>query len=137
VLAGIGIQWLGWNWLDPVTALLVGVVVALGAFALLRDAFNAAMDAVPANLDQAAVHDLLAAQEGVTAVHHLHIWSLGAGEIAMTAHLVRPARGDHDAFIDRVVRELDARFGINHPTLQIEHGGACEHDLHDRAPHGH
>ncbi len=137
VLAGIGIQWLGWNWLDPVTALLVGVVVALGAFALLRDAFNAAMDAVPANLDQAAVRDLLAAQDGVTAVHHLHIWSLGAGEIAMTAHLVRPARGDHDAFIDRVVRELDARFGINHPTLQIEHGGACEHDLHDRAPHGH
>jgi Co/Zn/Cd efflux system component len=23
-------QWLGWRWLDPVTALLVGVVVAVG-----------------------------------------------------------------------------------------------------------
>jgi cobalt-zinc-cadmium efflux system protein len=32
---------------------------------------------------------------------------------------------------------LDERFGINHPTLQIEHGRSCEHDRHDRAPHAH
>ena len=55
----------------------------------------------------------------------------------MTAHLVRPDAHDHDAFIDRVNLALDQRFGINHPTLQIEHGTACEHDRHDRAPHGH
>jgi cobalt-zinc-cadmium efflux system protein len=83
------------------------------------------------------VRDFLAGQPGVSAVHHLHIWSLGAGEIAMTAHLVRPDAHDHDAFIDRVNLALDQRFGINHPTLQIEHGTACEHDRHDRAPHGH
>jgi cobalt-zinc-cadmium efflux system protein len=136
VLAGLGMLRLGWRWLDPVTALLVGVVVAASAFGLLRDAFNAAMDAVPSNIDQAAVRAHLQAQEGVLAVHHLHIWSLGAGEVAMTAHLVRPGDGDHDAFIDRLVQELDQRFGINHPTLQIERGSACGHDRHDRAPHG-
>jgi cobalt-zinc-cadmium efflux system protein len=137
VLAGIGMLTLHWSWLDPVTALLVGLVVAVGAFALLRDSFNAAMDAVPANIDQAGVQAFLAEQDGVRAVHHLHIWSLGAGEVAMTAHLVRPDDNDHDDFIDRVVHGLDHRFGINHPTLQIEHGKACEHDLHDRAPHAH
>jgi len=137
VLAGVGMLTMSWNWLDPLTALLVGAVVALGAFGLLRDSFNAAMDAVPRGIDKAAVSDFLSGQSGVMAVHHLHIWSLGAGEIAMTAHLVRPDAGDHDAFIDHVVHDLDHRFGINHPTLQIEHGAACEHDAHDRAPHGH
>ncbi len=137
VLAGIGMLTLGWAWLDPLTALLVGAVVAIGAFGLLRDAFNAAMDAVPRGIDQAQVSAFLAAQPGVSAVHHLHIWSLGAGEIAMTAHLVRPDDGDHDGFIDRLNHDLDHRFGINHPTLQIEHGDACAHDLHDRAPHAH
>jgi cobalt-zinc-cadmium efflux system protein len=136
VLAGVGMLTLGWSWLDPATALLVGAVVALGAFGLLRDSFNAAMDAVPRGIDKAAVSEFLVAQPGVTAIHHLHIWSLGAGEIAMTAHLVRPANEDQDGFIDRVIHELDHRFGINHPTLQIEHGNACEHDSHDRAPHG-
>jgi cobalt-zinc-cadmium efflux system protein len=136
VLAGAGMLWLGWQWLDPAIALLVGAVVAAGAFGLLRDAFNAAMDAVPQGVDQAQVRTFLSGQAGVSAVHHLHIWSLGAGEIAMTAHLVRLDDRDHDRFIDRVVHELEERFGINHPTLQIERGGACEHDRHDHAPHG-
>lgn len=136
VLAGLGMLWFDWRWLDPATALLVAVVVAVTATRLLRDAFEAAMDAVPRHVDQGAVHAWLAEQPGVQAVHHLHIWSLGAGEIALTAHLVRPATDDHDAFIDTVVHGLDARFGINHPTLQIEHGRACDHDRHDRAPHG-
>ena len=135
VLAGLGIWWLGWVWLDPAIALLIGVVVAVGAFGLLRESFNAAMDAVPRGIDQGQVQDFLAGQAGVSAVHHLHIWSLGAGEIAMTAHLVRADDGDHDGFIDRLTHDLDHRFGINHPTLQIERGTACEHDRHDRAPH--
>lgn len=137
VLAGAGILAFGWNWLDPATALLVGLVIAVGAFALLRDAFDASMDAVPRSLDRDQVQGFLLEQDGVASVHHLHIWSLGAGEIAMTAHMVRSDDGDHDAFIDRLAHALDERFGINHPTLQIERGGACEHDRHDRAPHAH
>ena len=136
VLAGAGMWWLGWTWLDPATALLVAVVVAVGSFGLLRDAFNAAMDAVPRGIDQVQVRDWLLQQPGVSAVHHLHIWSLGAGEIAMTAHLVRAGDADHDAFIDRLNDTLDERFGINHPTLQIERGTGSEHDCNDRAPHG-
>ena len=135
VVAGAGIWWLGWAWLDPAIAVLIGVVVAIGAFGLLRESFHAAMDAVPRSIDQGEVRRFLAEQPGVAAVHHLHIWSLGAGEIAMTAHLVRPDAGDHDAFIDRLNQGLDHHFGINHPTLQVEHGTSCEHDQHDRAPH--
>ena len=135
VLAGAGMWWLGWTWLDPATALLVALVVAVGSFGLLRDAFNAAMDAVPRGIDQQQVRDWLLQQPGVSALHHLHIWSLGAGEIAMTAHLVRANDDDHDAFIDHLNDELDERFGINHTTLQIERGAGCGHDLHDAAPH--
>lgn len=137
VLAGAGIWWLGWNWLDPATALLVALVVAVASFGLLRDALGAAMDAVPRGIDQDQVRDWLLAQPGVSSLHHLHIWSLGAGEIAMTAHLVRGEQADHDAFIDHLNVGLDERFGINHPTVQIEHGDACDHDCNDRAPHGH
>jgi cobalt-zinc-cadmium efflux system protein len=135
VLAGAGMWWLGWAWLDPATALLVALVVAAGSFGLLRDAFNAAMDAVPRGIHQAQVRDWLLRQPGVSAVHHLHIWSLGAGEIALTAHLVRAEDADHDAFIDRLDDALDTRFGINHATLQIERGTGSGHDCRDRAPH--
>jgi cobalt-zinc-cadmium efflux system protein len=81
------------------------------------------------------VQAFLSSQPGVEAVHHLHIWPLGANEIALTAHLVRPEDQDHDAFIDATTHALDHRFSINHATLQIERGMACGHDLHDAAPH--
>ena len=135
VLAGVGMATLGWAWLDPATALLIAVVVAVGSWRLLRDSFDAAMDAVPGSVDADEVGAFLRAQPGVAAVHHLHIWSLGANEIALTAHLVRPREDDHDAFIDATVHALDHRFGINHATLQIERGAGCGHDLHDAAPH--
>lgn len=135
VLAGAGMLAFGWAWLDPAIALLVGVVIAVGTFGLLRDSFNAAMDAVPASINQSDVQAFLSSQPGVKAVHHLHIWPLGANEIALTAHLVRPEGLDHDAFIDATTHALDHRFGINHATLQIERGMACGHDLHDAAPH--
>ena len=135
VLAGAGMWAFGWAWLDPATALLISVAIAAGTYGLLRDSFNAAMDAVPDSVDHAQVSAFLAAQPGVSAVHHLHIWPLGAGEIALTAHLVRPDDLDHDDFIDATTHALDERFGINHATLQIERGKACEHDLHDAAPH--
>ncbi|KRG69035.1 cation diffusion facilitator family transporter [Pseudoxanthomonas dokdonensis] len=135
VLAGLGMWAFGWSWLDPATALLVGVVIAVGTLGLLRESFNAAMDAVPAGIDQAEVNAFLAALPGVQAVHHLHVWSLGAGEIALTAHLVRPREQNDDAFLDSTVEALEQRFGINHPTLQIERGSDCSHDRHDAAPH--
>ncbi|KAF1716084.1 cation diffusion facilitator family transporter [Pseudoxanthomonas wuyuanensis] len=135
VVAGLGMLALGWTWLDPAIALLIGVVIAVGTYGLLKDSFGAAMDAVPRSIDQAEVEAFLTAQPGVAALHHLHIWSLGAGEIALTTHLVRPDDEDHDAFIDATIDALNQRFGINHATLQIERGSACEHDRHDAAPH--
>lgn len=137
VLAGLGMLLLGWAWLDPLAALLVGVVIAIGTFGLLRESFDAAMDAVPRGIDQAEVRALLSSQPGVSAVHHLHIWRLGAGEVALTAHLVRAHADDQDAFIDATTGALDRRFGINHATLQVEYGAACAQDLHAAAPHRH
>lgn len=135
VLAGLGMLKLGWYWLDPVLALLVAAVVAGAGWALMRESFGQVMDAVPGHVDQEAVIAYLAAQDGVQQVHHVHIWALGAEEIALTAHLVRPRVDDHDAFLDRLLRTLDQRFGINHATLQFERGTSCTHDTHDHAPH--
>jgi len=135
VAAGLGMLWFGWAILDPLTALLVAMVIAIGTYGLLRESFDAAMDAVPAGTDLPRVEAFLAGQPGVAAVHHLHIWRIGAGEVALTAHLVRPHDGDHDAFLDATAHALGRDFGIDHATLQIERGGACEHDRHDGAPH--
>lgn len=128
VLAGLGIWWLGWQWLDPATALVVSVVIALGTLSLLRESLAAAMDAAPAHIDHEQVAGFLASLPGVSAVHHVHVWSLGANEVALTAHVIRTTGEGHDGFIDQASRALAERFGIGHATLQVEFGEqACSH----------
>ena len=124
VLGALAMWKFGIPWLDPLLAMLVTIVVIAGTWRLLRDSLDQVLDAVPRHLDRDAVAAFLAARDGVVAVHHLHIWALGSNEVALTAHLVRPAGGaDDDAFIDAVSHELQQRFGIGHATLQLERRG--------------
>lgn len=123
VLGALAMLGYGWHWLDPLLAVGVTVVVVLGSWRLLRDSLDLTLDAVPRNLDRDEVCAFLAASDGVVAVHHLHIWALGSTEVALTAHLVRPAGDDDDLFIDAVSLALRERFGIGHATLQVERRG--------------
>jgi cobalt-zinc-cadmium efflux system protein len=77
---------------------------------------------VPASVDLGAVRTCLAGFEGVTEVHDLHIWAIGASETAMTVHLVMPDGHPGDAFIVEVNEILHDRFDIEHATIQIEVG---------------
>ena len=122
VLGALAIRAFGWYWLDPVLALAVAGVVTWSSWGLLRDSLDLALDAVPRDIDQVQVRAWLAAQDGVVAVHHVHIWALGSRENALTAHLVRPAGPDDDAFLRSLAAGLRQRFGIGHATLQLERG---------------
>lgn len=125
VLAGAGIAWTGWLWIDPALSLAIVVVIVLGTWGLLRDSTQLAMDAVPPHIDPGAVEVWLAGQAEVREVHDLHIWAMSTTEVALTAHLVVPDPAVGDAFLHRVAHELAHRFGIGHPTLQVER---ADHD---------
>lgn len=129
-LAGAAILMTGQLWIDPAVSLAILAVILLGSWGVLREAFDLAMDSAPAAVDMAALRAFLCEQPGVTAVHDLHVWPLSTTETALTAHLVRASGGD-DAFLKGVCRELNARFGIGHATLQVEVESleACE-ELH-------
>lgn len=120
VLAGLAITLTARNWIDPVTSLVITVVLGWVSWSLLRDAVRMGLLAVPPHIDEAAVRAYLAEQAGVEAVHDLHIWGMSTTESALTAHLVMPQGTGGDAFLRDVAQGLQARFGIDHATLQIE-----------------
>jgi cobalt-zinc-cadmium efflux system protein len=112
----------GWLWLDPAASLVVALIIVAGTWRLLRDAVNMALDAVPPGIDPLAVRDHLAAFAGVCAVHDLHIWPMSTTETALTCHLVIPAGHPGDDALAVLAAELNARFGIEHTTIQVETG---------------
>jgi cobalt-zinc-cadmium efflux system protein len=126
VIAGVIVWQTGWSWIDPVTSIVVSIVILVATVGLLRDALNLLLDAVPAHIDPAAVDEYLASLPGVQHVHDLHIWSMSTTEVALTAHLVVPWASCPPSFLRDAETEIEHRFGIAHTTLQLEPADADE-----------
>jgi cobalt-zinc-cadmium efflux system protein len=126
VIAGLAMTFFGWRWLDPVTSLVIVVVIIWSSWNLLREAVNMSVSAVPSSVDAPAVRAFLAKQKGVANVHDLHIWATSTTDVALTAHLMMPGGHPGDKFISMICDELAAHYNIGHATLQIETGPELE-----------
>lgn len=118
--AGIGIWAYGWLWLDPTVSLLVSALVLWSAWQLVRDALDVLMEAVPAHLDLEEIRSALLEIEGVEALHCLHVWTIGGGEVSLSSHLVVDAGVRPEALLERVRTRLASGFTIDHTTIQLE-----------------
>lgn len=125
VLAGLLITLTGATWIDPITSLVIVLVVFIGTWGLLRDSVAMSLDRVPPHIKPSEVEDTLGRLAGVTRVHDLHIWSMSTTETALTAHLVMPAGSDGDDFLHGTAELLRKQFNIGHATIQIERDEAA------------
>ncbi len=121
LLAGVVIAVTGWTRADATASLLVAALMIRTGWGLIRDSGLVFLEAAPAGITPAQVASQLGDVPGVAALHDLHVWDLGAGTAAMSAHvLVDPGRDCH-AVGSAVRATLMAQFGIDHATLQTEH----------------
>lgn len=76
VVAGAVVLATDWLYADPIAGLVIGVLILLGSWGLVRDALDVLMQAAPAGLDVQEVGQAMAAVPGVREVHDLHVWSV-------------------------------------------------------------
>lgn len=124
VVAGLVIWFTGLFWIDPLTSIIVSVLIFWQTWGLLRETVEMSLNAVPRGIDIDKVAEALAALPGVSTTHHLHIWPMSTTETVLTAHLVM-AEQPADQFLRDAEAMLHKRFNIGHATLQIEHGADC------------
>lgn len=126
IASGVGILYTGNNRLDPIASCVVAGLVLIGAVRLIRDAVEVLMESAPVDADEVVA--ALSKENIVEAVHDVHIWTLTPGLVAMTAHLVVAdvTGSDTDALLDRCSKMLEADFGIQHATLQVETSERCD-----------
>jgi len=128
IVGGLLVWRLGWAWADPAVSVLIGVLVVVSSWNLLRETVGVLMESAPGSVDVDAVRDALRGVPGVTAVHDLHVWSITSGMVACSAHVsVTDARPNADVLRD-LRRALRDGFGIAHSTLQLEPEGFARED---------
>lgn len=126
VVAGFAVLQTGMALIDPLTSLAICAVIGWSSWGLLKDSLRMGLLAAPESIDVSEVRAFLSGQPGVAAVHDLHVWPMSTTETALTAHLVMPGGLPGDLFLHEVAHELHHRFGIGHPTIQIEVAGSAE-----------
>ncbi len=120
LVAGALILWTNWQWADPVTSVIIGFLILLSSFSLVRESVDILMQATPRHLDLAEVQRTLAEVAGVARVHDLHVWTLTSGLFTLTAHVVVNGAHDHHALLNALEQVIQQRFGIDHTTIQLE-----------------
>ncbi len=128
ILAGLSAWILGWTWVDPAASALIALLVLRSGWQLLDESLAVLMERAPARVDVGRLRARLLAQPGVEGVHDLHVWSLGAGQVAMSGHVVTV---QHTPELLCALRTLlRTEFGIGHVTLQLEPVACSEPELH-------
>jgi len=122
VANGIVLIFKPWYWLDPLLSLLIVLFILKNCWVILKEATTVLMNAAPKGLDLQRVRETLEQIPGVLDVHYLHAWSLSSTSIAFSCHVVVSEQpiSRTEPIATEIRKQLLERFGIDHPTLQLE-----------------
>jgi cobalt-zinc-cadmium efflux system protein len=125
-------------WLDPAASMAIGVLIAIEAFQLVRQAAEVLLESTPRDVNLDRLTETMSTVDGVETVHDLHVWSLSSEVRALSAHLVlagHPSLEEAQAVGDRVKAAVADPYAIAHSTLELEcepcadaAGGPCGMD---------
>lgn len=122
VCATVGvIMWINpeTSWLDSLSALFYACAVAFSTFRVFQELMSVLMERAPPELQGNEIFNDLARIKGVIDVHCCHVWALGPGKIAMSAHLHIEEGDQHEDVLHNAQIIVKHKYGIIHSTLQI------------------
>jgi len=136
IVAGGVILLTGWMPIDPILSFFVSGILAWGGWRLVRETTLELMEGVPEGIDADAIVKTMRTVEGVIGIHHIHIWRLPVGKLAMSAHVQIENMEHWTSLLPELLEALKEQ-GIKHATLQPEtgcHDGICLASDHPLLP---
>lgn len=128
--AALVIMFTGWKYADPIISVIIGVLVLISSFRLLKDTVLVLLEVVPAQIDLGEVKEAMRSVPHVQHVYDLHVWTITSGFLSMSGHVVIGEESKSDQVLRNLEAVLKERFGLTHTTIQIETKNVRT-DLHD------
>ncbi len=123
IIAALSVYFFGWLYADPLLALVIVVILGRGAWRVTKESAHILLEGVPAGINLKEIANTLAARvPGVIEVHHVHAWALTADKPLVTLHASVEEQTELSGVVTRMKTVLNNDFGIDHSTIQVEHG---------------
>ena len=122
VIGGAIIVRSGAAWIDPALSLFVSAIIVAGIVSVVREATMVLLESAPSHATLPLVRRRIRACDGVVDVHDLHVWTIGSGSHALSAHVLLEDRriSEASAVLRRINDAMHDDFDIDHVTLQFE-----------------
>jgi len=132
VAAGVIVAFTGTAIADPLVSILIGVLILWSSWGILKESVNVLLEAIPEGMDMAVVEQTIGGVHGVLAVHDLHVWTVGAGMVCCSCHVMVNEQSVRtgENVLRAVTEELKHNFGIAHTTIQVEVEGCEPNDMY-------
>jgi len=122
-IAGAVILFSDWTPIDPLLSILVAVIIVRSGWKVVEASGHILLEGAPQELDTRDIGpDLVANVSGLDEVHHIHVWSITQERRMVTLHACACASEDGDRLVKAIKERLKERFGLDHATIEIEHG---------------
>ena len=122
IVAGALVMIYGWTWIDPLLTAIISGYILVQSWSLLQRTTAILMESAPPGFDYDAMVSTMASADGVSDVHHVHVWQLDEHHTAAEAHVVINKR-DLEA-MEQIKSELKTQladqFDVHHATLEFE-----------------
>ena len=85
----------------------------------------------PDNLEEKDIEmSIIKYVDNIKEVHHIHMWEIASGQVALTAHVVMVEGGSCNDTIWNTKKLLIDKFNIAHSTIQVEHNECPDEELY-------
>jgi len=123
VVGGLVIHYTGWQQIDPILSILIGVLIIWTAWDIIQESLNILLEGLPRGLELQSVTSAMREVKGVLDAHDLHIWSLGSHTRALSCHVLIEdlPLSSSERTLRRLNDVLAEKFHIFHTTVQFEH----------------
>ena len=122
IVAGVIILFTGWTVVDPLLSVGIAVLIAVGAWRILRETTDILLEAVPKGLSMPDLVKDMKSVKGIQDVHDLHVWSITSNMYALSCHALIGdlPPSDSSTILHSLNTMLSEKYHIGHATIQFE-----------------
>jgi cobalt-zinc-cadmium efflux system protein len=131
IVAAIVIRYTGWWLVDPIVSAVVGVIIIVGGIRVIKETLWIFLELSPLGFHAEEISRMICGMDHIMGVHDVHVWSIGHGIPAFSAHVLISDRRVSET--DAIRQEVESRLsdlGIKHTVLQMECAECQANDLY-------
>jgi len=121
IIAGFIIKFTGWLIIDPIVSAVVGVIIITGGIRVIKESLWIFLELSPIGFNVNDISEHILKIPGVINIHDVHIWSIGHGIPAFSAHVrIHDQKISEADCIRKDIEQELKHLGILHSVIQME-----------------